>query len=51
VPAASDDVIIPAGTPFSPLISIGDNAICKSIKLNPGAVVNLATGAGLKVNQ
>ena len=51
VPTIQDNVVIPAGTPFSPLISIGDNAICKSIKLNPGAVVNLATGAGLKVNQ
>jgi hypothetical protein len=51
VPTINDDVIIPAGTPFSPLVSIGDNAACKSIKLNPGAVVTIATGANLKVNQ
>lgn len=51
VPTGNDDVIIPAGTPFSPLVSVGDNAACKSIKLNPGAVVTVATGATLKVNQ
>ena len=50
VPTTSDEVTIPAGTPFSPLIGNGIIGNCKSIKILPGAIVRLsATGGNLKV--
>jgi hypothetical protein len=51
VPTINEPVTIPAGTPFSPIVSVGDNAACKSLKVNPGAVVTVAVGGHLKVAQ
>ncbi len=49
IPAMYDEVIIPAGTPFSPTVPAGINAVCKSISILPGAVVNIASNANLTV--
>ncbi|MEP7143480.1 MAG: hypothetical protein ABI707_11450, partial [Ferruginibacter sp.] len=49
VPTLTDNVIIPAGTPFSPIIASGVVGLCKSIKVNTGAVVTIATGGNLKI--
>lgn len=49
VPTVLDNVIIPSGTPFSPVIASGITGNCKSIILNPGAIVTVATGGNLKV--
>jgi hypothetical protein len=51
VPTAADPITIPAGTPFSPIIPNSVTANCKSIKINPGAIVTVATGGNLKVGQ
>ena len=51
VPTATNDVLIPSGTPFSPVIATGILANCKSIQINPGAIITIATGGNLKVNQ
>ncbi|MEO6454343.1 MAG: hypothetical protein ABIN97_09735 [Ginsengibacter sp.] len=50
VPTASEPVVIPAGTPFSPIIANGVTGNCKSILMQPGAIVTVATGGKLKVN-
>jgi hypothetical protein len=51
VPTLSIDITIPAGTPFSPLIANGVTGNCKSLKINSGATVTVATGGNLKVGQ
>lgn len=51
VPAAANDVLIPAGRPFYPVIASGVQANCRSIKVDPTATVTVATGGSLKVNQ
>jgi hypothetical protein len=51
VPNAGADITIPAGTPFSPLIANGVTGNCKSMKVNTGATVTVATGGNLKVGQ
>ena len=51
VPTAADPITIPAGTPFSPIIPNSVTGNCKSIKINPGAIVTVATGGNLKVGQ
>lgn len=49
VPAIHDDVTVSAGTPFSPVINAGVLAVCKTIRVNTGAAVTIATGGDLKV--
>ena len=51
VPSAANDVVIPANRPFNPVIANAVLANCKSITISPGAVVTIATGGNLKVNQ
>ncbi len=51
VPAAGTPVIIPANRPFEPVIANGVVANCKTITVQPGASVTVATGGSLKVNQ
>jgi hypothetical protein len=51
VPSAGNNVVIPAGTPFSPVIANGVLANCKSITISPSAIITIATGGNLKVNQ
>ncbi len=48
-PTSGDDIIIPAGTIFSPTIASGVTGLCRSIKVNNGATVTIATGGNLKV--
>ncbi|MEO7768404.1 MAG: hypothetical protein ABIS01_13320 [Ferruginibacter sp.] len=50
VPNAINDVVIPAGRPFEPVIAIGVIANCQSILINPGASVTVATGGHLIVS-
>lgn len=47
VPGKSTDVIIPPGCTFYPLVSI--NAFCRSIKLQTGASLTVATGFNLTI--
>jgi len=49
LPTNTDDIIIKAGTPFSPIIANGVTGICRSIKAETGASVNVATGGRLNV--
>jgi hypothetical protein len=51
VPTAADDVVIPSGTPNPPSVNNGVTATCKTLRLNTGATVNVATGGNLKVLQ
>jgi hypothetical protein len=51
VPTINDNVTIAAGTPFSPVINTGVMAACKTIRVNTGATVTIATGGDLKVSQ
>ena len=51
VPAATNDVVIPANRPFNPVVANAVIANCKSITINPTATVTVATGGQLKVNQ
>ena len=51
VPAATNNVIIPANRPFNPVVANGVTANCKTLTVNPGASVTVATGGNLKVNQ
>lgn len=51
VPTVNDNIVIPSGTPFSPLIANGVTGNCKSMKVKSGAIVTVATGGHLKVNQ
>jgi hypothetical protein len=51
IPAASSNVLIPANRPFSPVIANGVIANCKTLQLNPGASVTVATGGQLKINE
>jgi hypothetical protein len=37
VPTGEDDVVIPNGTPYYPIIKLADNAVCKTITLEAGA--------------
>jgi hypothetical protein len=49
VPTSNDDVLIPSGTSFSPVINDGILGFCKSIQFNSGASIIVATGGNLKV--
>jgi|GEM_PF-6689282 len=49
VPTENDDVIIPAGTPFSPVIPMGTIGYCNSIQVMNGAVFTIATGGILNI--
>lgn len=49
VPTINYDVLIPAGTPFSPAIANGIIGFCKTIKVEQTAKINVATGGNLKV--
>ncbi len=51
VPAAGNNVIIPANRPNNPVVANGVLANCKSITISPGAAITVATGGNLKVNQ
>ncbi len=43
------DIIIPAGTSFSPVIPNGASIICNSIKVRSGAAITFAPGSFLKI--
>lgn len=49
LPTETDDITIPAGTPFTPAIDIGVHAACKSLHLTNGANVTVAAGGNLKI--
>jgi len=49
VPTENDDVVIPAGTPFSPVIPMGTIGYCNSIQVMNGAVFTIATGGILNI--
>jgi len=49
VPTSVDNVLIPAGTPFSPLIANTIVAVCYYIKVEPGANITVDTGGTLNV--
>lgn len=49
VPTISHEVVIPAGTPFSPVLDNGLQAVCKNLKVENGAVITVATGSHLGV--
>lgn len=51
VPGAANAVVIPANRPFNPTVANGVTANCKSITVQPGASVTVATGGNLRVNQ
>jgi hypothetical protein len=51
VPGATNAVVIPANRPFNPTVASGVTANCKSITVQPGASVTVATGGNLRVNQ
>ena len=51
VPTALNDVLIPANRPFNPVIANTVTANCKSIQINQGAIITVATGGNLKVNK
>lgn len=51
VPLAADYIIIPSGIAFSPLIANGTTGNCKSIKIQSGAIVTVATGGNLKLGE
>jgi hypothetical protein len=48
-PAATDNITIPSGTPFAPVIPNGVTGLCKSILVKSGATVTIASGGVLKV--
>ena len=49
VPTEIDHVLIPGGTTFTPAISAGLVAHCKSISIENGATINVGTNANLNV--
>lgn len=49
VPTVVNNVVIPANRPFSPVVANAVIAHCKSIVINPGAIITVATGGNLKV--
>lgn len=51
VPGAANPVVIPNNRPFNPTVANGVQANCKSITVQPGASITIATGGNLKVNQ
>lgn len=51
VPGATTPVVIPANRPFNPTVANGVQATCKTITVQPGASITIATGGNLKVNQ
>lgn len=51
VPGAANAVVIPANRPFNPTVANAVLANCKTITVQPGASVTVATGGNLKVNQ
>jgi hypothetical protein len=51
IPTATDAVVIPAGTPNLPSVNSGLNAVCKSLRLNAGATVIVASCGNLNIAQ
>jgi hypothetical protein len=49
IPTAADDIIIPTGTPFTPVITNGVIGTCKSLHVNKGVKLTLQTGGHLKI--
>lgn len=49
LPLANDDITIPSGTPFMPVVNSGVNAVCKSLRLSNGVNVNVTTGGKLTI--
>lgn len=49
LPLASDDITIPAGTAFMPVISNAVNAQCKSLRAGSGVTVTVETGGKLTI--
>ncbi|MGL2992754.1 T9SS sorting signal type C domain-containing protein [Flavobacterium sp. TSSA_36] len=50
IPTATTDVVIPSGTPFSPIISSGTSAICRNLTVNASAALSLANSATSLLN-
>jgi hypothetical protein len=50
LPAAADDITIPAGTPFFPVVGNGINAACKSLHVSNGVNVTVSTGGNLNIS-
>jgi hypothetical protein len=48
-PTLLDSIVIPSNTPFSPVIKSGIIGLCKSIKVNSGAIVTVSSGGNLKI--
>jgi len=51
VPALTDDITIPSGTPFPPVVANGVTANCKTAQLNTGVSITVQTGGILRVGQ
>ncbi|MES2847967.1 MAG: hypothetical protein V4685_02840 [Bacteroidota bacterium] len=51
VPGAANAVVIPANRPFNPTVANAVVANCKTLTVQPGATVTVATGGQLRVNQ
>ena len=51
VPTLTDDITIPFGTPFPPVVANGVTANCKTVQLNTGVSITVQTGGILKVGQ
>lgn len=49
LPAATDDITIPVGTPFMPVVGNGMNASCKSLHAGNGVAVTVSTGGNLNI--
>jgi len=49
VPGINNDVVIPAGTTFSPIVYSGTNTSCKNVNVLAGAVLTIETGAILNI--
>ncbi len=49
VPSSTVDVVIPAGTPFSPEVNNGVIGICETISVNASADLTVRTGGELRV--
>jgi len=49
LPTAADDIVLPAGTQFMPLVPNGITATCKSLRVAKGSNVTVSTGGALVI--
>ncbi len=51
VPTLTDNITIPSGTPFPPVVATGITANCKTVQLNTGVSITVQTGGIFRVGQ